>query len=106
MAGSGGYLTTASPLRLQDVRVLTARFYHLRRRAIKYTNLHGGTYPYMASGYLFTVLLRHYQQAVEPNLQRHPYTTIGDERSAGRPLHGPRLGYLFPTFLRHYREAM
>ena len=93
-AGSGGYLPTASPLRLQDGRVLTAGFYHRHRRAINYANLH------MASGYL---LLRHYQQPVKPNLQGHPYTTIG---AAGRPLHGPRLDYLLPVFLRHYREAM
>jgi len=93
VVGSGGYLPTLLPLRLQDGQVLTAGFYH-RRRAISYTNLH------MASGYLFTVLLRHYQQAVEPNLQRHPYTTIGADRPVGRLLHGPRLGYLFTVFLR------
>jgi len=92
VAGSGGYVQPP-PQRLQDDRVLTAGFYH-RRRAINYTNLH------MSSDYL---LLRHYQQPVEPNLRRHPYTTIGDE---GRALHGPRLGYLFQAFLRHYREAV
>jgi len=66
--GRKWWVPTASPLRLQDGRVLTAGFYHRRLRATNYTNLH------MASGYL---LLRHYQQPVEPNLQRHPYTTIG-----------------------------
>ena len=52
-----------------------------RRRAINYTNLH------MASGY---ILLRHYQQPVKPNLQRHPFAKMvlhiqGDQPVARTP---------------------
>ena len=60
--------TQASTYHFPTPRPFTAGFYHRRRRAINYTNIH------MASGYL---LLRHSEQPVKPNLKRHPYTTIG-----------------------------
>jgi len=59
----GTYSITTTPSRWPN-----PGFYHRSRRTINYTDLH------MTSGYL---LLRHYQKPVEPNLQRHPYTTIG-----------------------------
>jgi len=43
--------------------------------------------------------------AVEPNLQRHPYTTNRGDQPVGRPhTHGPWLGYLL--LVLHSREAV